>query len=500
MNDMDFETIILKSLIYDPEYFGRALAILTNTYFKKLGNAEVFKLIKDYYNRYHERPQEVALVAMIKDVANEERKKAIIEALKSVASCELNKNTKFMLDETVTFIKDYLFYKMLEIGSEGLMEKNEEKKQKARLYLDEIAKIKIDSDLGLDFRDINHMIEYYQERNIGIKTHHKQIDNRLGSGFLPGTLNVILASQGVGKSLLMCDFVSNMLADQKNILYLSLEMSEEEVMKRIHANVLNINVNEFTDISKTDGELSALNRVPVTKDMILGSYQRFISSGTVGTFAVKAQSPGSFSSLMLRDLLDKYQNEKDMTFDIIMVDYLGIMKSDLLSPSVGLYSYIKSIGEELRGVAVDRKIPIISASQLNRGSVNKTDGVDNSFISDSVGTAMTADCMIFALQDEHMKENKEIVLKFTKNRYTGKTDSFMMDIDYDHMRFLDRIADFNSVDQKNQSDGVIKDTMTAISNEFKNAVKNVNVSNTSDTKPTSSTKPDDDIMAILGFS
>ena len=483
---MDFETIILKSLIYDPSYFGKALSILDKKYFKKLGNSEVFKLIKDYYNQYHERPQEISLVSMVKNVANAETRNVIVESLKEVSKCELNKNTTFMLDETVKFVKDFLFYKMLEVGSEGLMEKNEDKKQKARMYLDEIAKVKIDSELGLDFRDINHMIEYYQQRNIGIKTNHKQIDYRLGSGFLPGTLNVILASQGVGKSLLMCDFVSNMLSSGIKVLYLSLEMSEEEIMKRIHANVLNINVNEFNDISKTDGEIQGLHRMPVTKDAILGSFDRFMMSGNVGVFAVKAYAPGSFSSLMLRDLIDKYHNEKDIDFDIIMVDYLGIMKSDLLSPSAGLYSYIKSIGEELRAVAVDKNIPIISASQLNRGSVNKTDGVDNSFISDSVGTAMTADCMMFILQDEHMKENKEVLLKFTKNRYTGKTDSFMMDVDYDHMKYLDKQVDFNSVEQKTNSDIVINNTMTEISNQTKNAIKNESKS--------------DDIMSILGFN
>lgn len=496
---MNFETIILKSLIYDPSYFGKALSVLDRKHFQTIGNAETFRLIKDYYNQYHERPQEIALVAMIKDVANSDVRTAIVNALKEVSQCELNKNTQFMLDETVKFIKDFLFYKMLEIGSEGLAEKNEDKKQQAKKYIDEIAKVQIDSDLGLDFRDINHMIEYYQERNIGIKTNHIQIDTRLGSGFLPGTLNVILASQGIGKSLLMCDFVSNMLSSGNKILYLSLEMSEEEVMKRIHANVLNINVNEFADISKTDGEIQGLHRPPVTKDMILGSYDRFMLSGNVGVFAVKAYAPGTFSSLMLRDLLDKYHNEKQIDFDIVMVDYLGIMKSDILSPSAGLYSYIKSIGEELRAVAVDRRVPIISASQLNRGSVNKTDGVDNSFISDSVGTAATADCMMFILQNESMKENKEIVIKFTKNRYTGKTDSFMMDVDYNHMKYLDRNTDFNTMEQKQQADNTIKTTISEISKTVSTNNAN-NANSTNNSNGSTSINSSDDIMAILGFS
>ena len=246
------------------------------------------------------------------------------------------------------------------------MNKDEAKMKKAQSMFEEMSKVQIDSNLGLDFDDIETQIEYYSKRDSGIKTQHKSINKRLGSGFLPGTLNVILAAQGVGKSLLMCDFISGMLLKNKNILMVSLEMSENEMLKRIHANVFNIDVNSFRDLSKTQGELDTLERMPTSKEKILEAYNNIKIQGSCGKLFIKEYPAGSFSALMLSDLVEKFKTEKDIDFDIIFIDYLGIMKSDLVSPAAGLYSYIKSIGEEVRAQAVKLHLPIVSCSQLNR--------------------------------------------------------------------------------------------------------------------------------------
>lgn len=451
-----FEQILLKSLIYDGTFFNKIFNLLKTDYFKEIGNKESFNLLKKYYSKYHERPSETALITMIKDVPNSELRKSITESLKKVVSTELNSNTEFMLDETVKFIKDSIYYKSLEIGSEGLMNKDESKIKKAQSLVEEMNKVQIDSDLGLDFDDIQSQIDYYSKREFGIKTQHMSINRRLGTGFLPGTLNVLLASQGVGKSLLMCDFISGMIQNNKNVLMVSLEMSENEMLKRIHANVFDIGVNTFTDLSKNQTELDNLERPATTKEDIVNAYEKFKASGKAGRFFVKEFPAGSFSASMLQSLVDKFKVEKDVKFDVIFIDYLGIMKSDLVSASAGLYSYVKSITEEVRAFAVRNQTVVISASQLNRSSVNKTDGVDNSAVSDSYGTSATADLMIFILQNEEMKEKGEILLKFTKNRYTGITDSFIMNIDYQKMRFEDIDGDFKSIEQKENSDKLVK--------------------------------------------
>lgn len=248
-------------------------------------------------------------------------------------------------------------------------------------------------------------------------------------------------------TLLMNDLFSGMLKDNKNILVVSLEMSDKEIMKRVHANVLDLPINSLIDLAKTEGELrEIIDRKVISKEEVIAAYNNAKLSGKCGKLFVKDYPAGSFSALQLESLVETYKIEKGVIFDIIFVDYLGIMKSDLISPSAGLYSYLKSIGEEVRSTASKLNVPIVSASQLNRGVLGKdSKDVDNSSISDSMGTAMTADLMIFLLQDEEMKERKEIILKCTKNRYTGRTDTWMMNIDYEHMRFADVITE-NSVE------------------------------------------------------
>lgn len=460
-----FESILIKSLLLDGEFFNKCFSILKPEYFKDFGDQQVFKLIKEYYSKYHQKPQNVALVTMVKDVPNAETRKAIVESLKKVSETDLNSNTEFMCDETVKFIKSAIFLKGLEVGSEGLMNKDEEKMKKAQAFMEEMNKVQIDSDLGLDFDDIESQIEYYSKREFGIRTQHKSINKRLGSGFLPGTLNVILAAQGVGKSLLMCDLISGMLLNNKNILMVSLEMAQNEMLKRIHANVFDIDINTFRDLSKTSGELEKLERPATTKEQVLSEYDKIKVSGKCGKLFIKEYPAGSMGACALQDLVDKFYTEKQIKFDIVFIDYLGIMKSDLVSPAAGLYSYVKSIGEEVRAFAVRSKIPVITASQLNRSSINKVDGVDNSAVSDSYSTNATADFMCFVLQNEQMKENSEVVLKITKNRYTGITDSFMMNIDYPKMRFCEivenepsdenALVEFNSVEQQKQAQTVI---------------------------------------------
>lgn len=367
----EFEPILLKNLLKNSEFFSKSMGIIEHNYFKNIGNSELFKLIKKHYSEYKAIPNGTEIIATVKNVQNAEIRNSIIESSKAMQSVEEITNTKFLLDETVKWVKDALYLEALQVGSDGLMKKDDNMKLKAQGILDKMAKISIDSDLGLDFDDIDEMIKYYQERNIGIRTQHKEFNKRIGSGFLPGTLNVILAAQGIGKSLLKCDFMSGMLKDNKNILFISLEMADKEIMKRVHANVLDLPINSLIHLSKTDGEIKKIlqdepSMTIVTKEMVLQRYNESKTSGKCGKLFVKDYPAGSFSALQLESLVESYRIEKGIKFDIVYIDYLGIMKSDLLSPAAGLYSYIKSIGEEVRASAKKLNLPIISSSQLNR--------------------------------------------------------------------------------------------------------------------------------------
>lgn len=435
-----FEYILINKLINDNEFFGKSLPILKTEFFIEIGNQELFKLIKNYYAHYRNIPTLVELVTSVKNVANSEIRTEIISSLTRIKNTEVPANLDFMLEETVSWVKDSLYFSALQVGSDGLMKKDDDLKLKAQQIMDERSKVSIDSDLGLDFDNIDEMLAYYAERHLGIISQHKELNKRLGPGFLPGTLSVILAASGVGKSLLMTDLISGMIKDSKNVLLVSLEMSDKEIMKRVHSNAMDLPINSLTDLAKTEGELKELNRSIIDKEQILAAYNKMKMSGTCGKFFVKDYPTGSFSPLMLEQLVESYRIEKNVEFDLVFVDYIGIMKSDLVSPAAGLYSYVKSIAEETRATAKKLDLPIISASQLNRGATNNTEDADNSAVSDSMGTVMTADFMLFLLQNEEMKEAGEIVCKCTKNRFAGRTDTWMMNIDYTKMRFNDMLV------------------------------------------------------------
>jgi replicative DNA helicase len=331
-----FEYILLKKLVLNGEFFGKVMPILKKKYFMNIGNQELFGLIKEYYGKYKNRPELTELVAQVKNVSNADIRNEIIKALQVISKTDEVSSIQFLCDETITWVKDSLYLEALQVGSDGLMRKDDKLKLKAQELMDERAKVSIDADLGLDFDDIETMIEYYSARMLGIRTQHKELNKRLGPGFLPGTLNIILAAQGVGKSLLMTDLISGIFKQNKNILLVSLEMADKEIMKRVHANAMDLPINSLIDLSKTPGEISQLDRPVLTKEMILAAYERIKTSGTCGKFYVKDYPAGSFSPLMLEQLIETYRIEQNVVFDLVFVDYIGIMKSDLVSPSAGL--------------------------------------------------------------------------------------------------------------------------------------------------------------------
>ncbi len=441
MQTTNFEHILLKKLTHNGEFFGKIMPLVQPQHFQSVGNKELFRLIKEYYNDHQAIPTLTELIVKVKNVANSEMRQLIVDELQGISKTDEVANMEFMLEETVSFVKDSMYLEALQLGSDGLLKKDDALKLKASQIMDERAKISIDSDLGLDFDDIDEMIKYYQERLLGIRTQHKEFNKRLGAGFLPQTLSIILAASGVGKSLLMTDLISGQIKEGKNVLLVSMEMADREIMKRVHANALDLPINHLGDLSKTDGQLAELQkeRPVINKDQIIQKYNTLKMSGKCGKFYVKDYPNGAFSALMLENLVQGYKIEKDVEFDIIYLDYLGIMKSDLISPSAGLYSYVKSIAEEVRATARKLKIPIVSASQLNRSAVNDVEASNDS-VSDSIGTVQTADFMVFLLQNEMMKEEKIIKCKVTKNRFTGRTDSWDMSIDYEHMRFHDMLV------------------------------------------------------------
>ena len=484
-----FEHILLKKLLSTGDFFTKVIPVLEPRYFINQGCQSILALIKTYNSQYHKVPNMTELVAMIKNIPNQELRNSIVTDIQQLSKME-DSDTNFMLDETVKFIKNAIFTEALIMGSDAISEKDEDKTAKSKALMEEMSKISLDADTGLDFDDIETMIAYYQQNLIGVLTSHKELNKRLGSGFLPKTLSIIMAASGIGKSLMMTDLVSGQIKENKNVLLVSMEMQDREIMKRVHANALNLDISrlggpEYDESGKKRENISPDN-IRIAKDNLKNT----------GKFYVKDYPTGSFSPLMLDGLLESYKIEENITFDIVYLDYLGIMKSDLITPSAGLYSYVKSIVEETRAIAVKHNLPIVSASQLNRSATGNnidTKSISNDSVSDSLGTVQTADFIMFMLQDEKMKEEKLMTCKVTKNRFTGRTDYWDMNIDYTHMRFSDAI-----VDSSGMNESQIKTELFTINSEdikiqskHDNALENFDSSTTIDTSNTPINEPFD---------
>lgn len=422
--EQKFERTLLASLMRSPEVFSKVMGILKPKFFA-LERREIFNLIKKHHQDFNTPASQEEIEISVKNLQNQEHRNQVFQELSNIGAVTLPESDSFadkMAQETLKFAKDALYLEALEIGSEGMLLKDDSLKLKAEQILDERAKLHIDSDLGIEFSETSEILDYYEKETKGILTQHYSLNDRLASGFLPGTLSLILAPSGVGKSLLMTDLVSGWVKEGKNVLLVSLEMGQGEVMKRVHSNSLGIPIEDLRP-----GNFS--------RDLFLRKLAEAKNRG-VGKFFVKDFPAQSFGSLQLESLVESFKNEKNIKFDVVLVDYLGIMRSDIISPSAGPYAYIKSIAEELRAVAKKLEVPIISASQLNRGATNQTNA-DNSAVADSLGSVMTADFMLFLLQTEEMKQAGDVIFKITKNRFSGKTEAFPMRVDYSVMRFED---------------------------------------------------------------
>ena len=342
----NFESVLLKNIIESKDFFNKVRPILKPNTFTDFGNQKIYELIDNFYSNYNTTPsiQEIAL--QIKDIPNKEARNQIATKLNDARNAE-NINNEFLDDLTVKFIKDQMFTKALMLGAEFIDKKDETYKQKAKDLIDASQLVNIHKDLGNEYNNIEERIDYYQNPKKGIKyLRFNTLNEYIGEGFLNGTLNIFMAPAGIGKSLLMSTSIGDFLKQGLNVLLVSLELSNFEFLKRIDADLLDIQINALKDVDPS---------------VIRTKFEELKRSG-IGKLYVQNFPAGSFSSNDLKSLLEMYK-ANNIKFDAIFLDYLGLMKSDRVSANAGLYSYIKAIGEEVRAVAVTENIPIFSCSQ-----------------------------------------------------------------------------------------------------------------------------------------
>jgi replicative DNA helicase len=345
-------------------------------------------------------------------------------------------NLTFLVDRSQQFVKEQEFKKAIIAGAQAVQ--NNKDLGESFGMMSDALKINFDSSLGLEYSNLSRRLEYYRRKVEGYGTGIPALDEKIL--FAPSTLNVIASVSHGGKSLFMSHCASNLLLKGSNILFITLEMIEEEVAKRVDANVFNIDINTFRTTS--DAEFNkAFDSV---KD-------------NIGQMIIKEYGAGSFDTLQLESIYHEVFQERGFFPDIIFIDYLTLMKSTTVPASVGPFTLYKHVSEELHAFAKKYKLPIVTAAQLNRSGYNNMEsGLEA--VSNSLAIAQTADCFFSIIRNKEMDETGQVLITIQKNRLKGNLDSLIIGVDYPHMRYYDlggdnTIINHNPIDLDKVLDG-----------------------------------------------
>ena len=423
------EQTILKNLVYNEDFTRKVLPFIQSEYFSDSIERKVFTEIKEFVNRYEQVPTHEALVINFtekKELTEDEVSKSI-ELLNEIKTTSDEKvDQSWLTEQTEKFCQDKAIYNAI-MDSVAILDDKSTKSSKGEIpkLLSDALGVSFDTHIGHDFMDdYKERYDFYHKVEKRTKF-DLDLMNKITKGGLPDkTLNVLMAGTGVGKSLFMCHMASACLSQGDNVLYITLEMAEEKIAERIDANLLNISLNELRSVSRDDYE----NKFKVLR------------AKTQGKLIIKEYPTASASTLHFRALLSELAMKKQFRPNIIFVDYINICASSRIRPggNVNSYTYIKSIAEELRGLAVEFELPIVSATQTTRsGFTNSDPGLED--VSESFGLPATADFMFAIISNEQLEELNQIMVKQQKNRYNDPSyyKKFILGVDRAKMRLYD---------------------------------------------------------------
>ena len=426
---MRLEQTILRSLITNEDYMRKALPFLDESYFSDRTEKLIFTEVKEFTNKYNALPTYEALgisLSQRKNLTTDEFKSCAdsLEVLKSQSE-ELPKST-WLVDQTEKFCQEKAVYNAV-LKSISILDGKEKSFDKGAIpqILSDALAVSFDNSIGHDYlEDVDSRYDFYHRHEERIPFDLEYF-NKITKGGLPSkTLNIALAGTGVGKSLFMCHVAASCLVQGKNVLYITLEMAEERIAERIDANLLNVPVDDLASLSR---------------EMYEKKVQR-VKEKTVGKLIIKEYPTASASATHFRTLLNELKLKKDFVPDIIFVDYLNICCSSRIKAGAGVnsYTYVKSIAEELRGLAVEFGVPIVSATQTTRSGYTSSDpGLEDT--SESFGLPATADLMFALITSEELEALGQIMVKQLKNRYSDPSfhKRFVIGVERAKMRLFD---------------------------------------------------------------
>lgn len=420
------EEVILTNLIQNESYARQVLPFIQSEYFQDRTDRLIFNEVKSHFGEFNSPPDKSSLVIAANDFnVNQSEYDHIVDTIKSLGDARTDQD-EWLLKKTETFCKDKAVFNAI-MQSINIIEgkdKNFTKEALPSILQDALA-VSFDKSVGHDFiTDADERYDFYHRKEDRVPF-DLELMNKITKGGLPKkTLNVVLAGTNVGKSLFLCHHAASTIKLGKNALYITLEMAEERIAERIDCNLMDVNLDELYRMGKKQYK----------------SKIEAIDASTHGKLVIKEYPTSSAHAGHFRALFDELKLKKGFTPDIVYIDYINICSSSRMKAggNVNSYTMIKSIAEELRALAVEYNVPILSATQTNRAGWQNSE-VEMSDTSESAGLPMTVDFLFAMIRTEELDELGQLMIKQLKSRYNNVNyhRKFVIGIDIDHFKLFD---------------------------------------------------------------
>lgn len=443
-----FEQTLFGNLVLREDYGRKVIPFIKKEYFQDPNDRILFDLIETYVMKYNRFPTKEALVIDLDGVTgvSDDQTKAIAQTIEQL-NYDPKTDLEWIVDKTEKFVQERSVYNAI-MQSIQILDNKDEKNGKGSIpqILSDALAISFDTNIGHNFlEDADSRYEFYHRKEEKIPFNLDYMNRITKGGLSRKTLNVLMASTGGGKSLFMCHCAAGNLLDGKNVLYITMEMAEERIAERIDANLLDV----------TMDDLGILDKASYDKKLAR------VKNKTTGKLIIKEYPTASAGSANFRHLINELKLKKNFTPDIIYIDYLNICASSRMKygSNINSYMYVKAIAEELRGLAVEFDVPIVSATQTNRDGFNNSD-IDMTNTSESIGLPATCDLMLGLITSEELEALGQLMVKQLKNRYNDPAlyRRFVIGVDRSKMKLYD-------VEQDAQ-DGLVDDRPVMDKTEF----------------------------------
>ncbi len=410
MSDITTERLVLSGLVLSDSFINASLPFVQEEYFHSRAEQAVFQVIKKYLDQYGAPPKQNALIIDLKNHENLNSRDtthaiAVAEDIYSINVCELD--PKWLLDQCESFCQSKAIYNAIQ-KTIAIYDGTEDKLTPQAIpdLLKDAVGISFDTQIGMDYYDDAEERHAYYNDPVNKVPFDIDILNKITNGGpTKKTLNVLVAGINVGKTLGMCHLAAGYIKMGLNVLYISMEMAEEEICKRVDANILRTNLSE----------LAAMPRAAFVSKL------QSIKEKTHGQLKVKEFPPGTANTAHFKHLLAELKMKQRFTPDVIMIDYIGITGSSRMKIGVqSSYFYLKAVAEELRALAVETETVMWTAMQVTRGGMESSD-VDITDVAESMGIPATADLMISMNRTDVLDSMNQLMCKQLKNRFANKT-------------------------------------------------------------------------------